>query len=69
MNTLYKVLCGMGVLIGIFLILNNASASIQVVDVLGKNSINMVSVLQGRDTKIAHDSAGSKVQTTYRTAS
>lgn len=60
MGTLYKVLSGMGVLIAIFLILNNADASIKVVDVLGKNSINMVSVLQGRDVKIAHNTAGSK---------
>ena len=62
MSYLYKVLCGMGVLIAIFLILNNASASIQVVDVLGKNSINMVSVLQGRSTQISHKSDGTKVQ-------
>lgn len=62
MGTLYKVLSGMGVLIAIFLILNNASASIQVVDVLGKNSINMVSVLQGRSVQIAHKSEGSPVQ-------
>ena len=58
MGTLYKVLSGMGILIAIFLILNNASASVKVVDVLGKNSINMVSVLQGRKVQIAHDSAG-----------
>ena len=62
MGTLYKVLSGMGVLIAIFLILNNAGASIQVIDVLGKNSINMVSVLQGRRTQINHDSAGTAVQ-------
>lgn len=62
MGTLYKVLSGMGILIAIFLILNNASASIQVVDVLGKNSINMVSVLQGRSVQIAHKSDGTKVQ-------
>lgn len=58
MAYLYKVLSGMGILIAIFLILNNASASVKVVDVLGKNSINMVSVLQGRKVQIAHDSAG-----------
>ena len=64
MGTLYKVLSGMGILIAIFLILNHASASIQVVDVLGKNSINMVSVLQGREVQIKHSSSGTYVQKT-----
>ena len=50
----------MGILIAIFLILNNASASVKVVDVLGKNSINMVSVLQGRKVQIADNSYSGK---------
>ena len=60
MAYLYKVLSGMGILIAIFLILNNASASVKVVDVLGKNSINMVSVLQGRKVQIANNSYSEK---------
>ena len=60
MAYLYKVLSGMGILIAIFLILNNASASVKVVDVLGKNSINMVSVLQGRKVQIADNSYSGK---------
>lgn len=60
MAYLYKVLSGMGILIAIFLILNNATASVKVVDVLGKNSINMVSVLQGRKVQIADNSYSGK---------
>lgn len=51
MGTLYKVLSGIGVLIAIFLVLNNASASVDVVNVIGKNAINGISVLQGRDVQ------------------
>lgn len=59
MGTLYKVLSGMGILIAIYLVLSNASASVKVVDVLGKNSINMVSTLQGRNVQIKNNSYGS----------
>lgn len=52
MGTLSKVLGGIGVLIAIFLVLNNASASVKVVDVIGKNAINGISVLQGRKVQI-----------------
>ena len=52
MTTLSKVLSGIGILIAIFLVLNNASASVKVVDVIGKNAINGISVLQGRKVQI-----------------
>lgn len=52
MGTLYKVISGIGILIAIFLVLNNASASVKVVDVIGKNAINGISVLQGRSVQI-----------------
>ena len=54
MGTLSKVLSGIGVLIAIFLVLNKASDSVKVVDVIGKNAINGIAILQGRQTMIDH---------------
>lgn len=53
MGTLTKALSGIGILIAIFLVLNNASSSVKVVDVIGKNAINGISVLQGRSVQLS----------------
>ena len=52
MATVSKVLGGIGILIAIYLVLSRASDSVAVVDVIGKNAINGISVLQGRNTQI-----------------
>lgn len=48
MGTLTKVISGIGVLIAIFLFLNNMNATTSIINTIGKNSINGIAVLQGR---------------------
>lgn len=52
MSTISKVLSGIGVLIAIFLFLNNMAATTSIINTIGKNSINGIAVLQGRDKAI-----------------
>jgi anaerobic C4-dicarboxylate transporter len=44
-----KVISGIGLLIFVFLILNNYKATVEVINSIAKNSISGISVLQGKD--------------------
>ncbi|MBQ7289031.1 MAG: hypothetical protein IJW78_04805 [Clostridia bacterium] len=48
MDTIYKIVAGMGTLIAIYLFLNNYQASVSIVRQLGSSSTSMVKTLQGR---------------------
>lgn len=52
MGTLTKVVSGIGVLIAIYLFLDNFNATSSIINTIGKNSINGIAVLQGRDAQI-----------------
>lgn len=47
-STILEIASGMGVLIAIFLFLNNYSASVAIISSLGTNTSRMVKTLQGR---------------------
>lgn len=46
--TIIEIVSGMGLLIGIFLFLNNADGTVQIIKSLGSSSASMVRTLQGR---------------------
>ena len=48
MATLTKVLSGIGMLILVFLFLDNKNATVSIVNALGTNSIKGIKALQGR---------------------
>jgi hypothetical protein len=48
MNQLTKIVGGVGILIGMFLVLNNYTASTKIISTIASNSINGIRVLQGR---------------------
>lgn len=52
MGAITKVLSGIGILIAIFLFLNNATATSSIINTIGKNSINGISILQGRNAQV-----------------
>lgn len=52
MNHVMEVLSGIGILIGMYLVLSNATAATQIISVVATNSIDGIQVLQGRKTKI-----------------
>lgn len=52
MSTLTKVLSGIGILIAVYLFLSNAGATASIINTIGKNSINGISILQGRDAQV-----------------
>lgn len=49
MGNIYKVITGIGLLIGIFLVLSNFTGTVAVINTISKNAINGISVLQGRN--------------------
>ena len=53
MNNVMSVISGIGILIGMYLVLSNATAATQIISTVASNSINGIQVLQGRKTKIA----------------
>lgn len=48
MNQISNWLAGIGMLIGIYLFLSNANATVKIIDGIGSNMINGIQVLQGR---------------------
>ena len=48
MNTLVKVLSGIGLLIGIYLFLSRSSDTVKIVNTMATNSIAGIKTLQGR---------------------
>lgn len=48
MGSFYKIVSGIGILIALYLFLSNASATANIVNTIGRNSINGIKVLQGR---------------------
>lgn len=52
MNSIMSVLSGIGILIGMYLVLSNASAATMIISTVATNSIDGIQVLQGRKTKI-----------------
>lgn len=48
-STILEITSGMGILIAIFLFLNNFTATTSIINALGKNTTSMVTTLQGRD--------------------
>ena len=53
MNSLYKVVAGIGTLIAVFLFLNNYKATTSIINTIGTNSIKGIQVLQGREEYIS----------------
>lgn len=49
MNNVMNVISGIGVLIAIFLFLNNYKATTSIINTIGSNAINGIQVLQGRN--------------------
>ncbi|CAM2914889.1 hypothetical protein [Erysipelothrix tonsillarum] len=49
MKKILTILTGIGILIGIFLFLNNWSASVSIINAVGKNATAGIKTLQGRD--------------------
>lgn len=50
MGTIYKVVTGIGALICLYLVLNNATQATTIVKSIADNSIKGIQVLQGRKT-------------------
>ena len=48
MNNLIKILSGIGLLIGIFLVINQGDSTSKLVNTISSNSIRGIKVLQGR---------------------
>lgn len=48
MSKVFNVISGIGVLIAIFLFLNNSKATTSIIGTIGSNSISGIKVLQGR---------------------
>lgn len=54
MNSVYKIIAGVGTLIAIFLFLNNYRATTSIINTIGGNAIDGIQVLQGRDKLITN---------------
>ena len=52
MGTVTKVVSGIGVLIAVYLFLDNAGATSSIINTIGRNSINGIAVLQGRTAQV-----------------
>lgn len=52
MNTVYKVLAGVGTLIALYLVVSNASNTAKVIETIASNSIAGVQVLQGKNPSV-----------------
>lgn len=52
MNTIYKVVAGIGVLIAIYLFLSNGKETTSIISTISSNAIKGIQVLQGRDSYI-----------------
>ena len=50
MSSIYKIIAGVGTLIAIYLFLSNYTATIEIINSIGGNSIKGVQVLQGRES-------------------
>lgn len=48
MNKVFDVISGIGVLIAVFLFLNNSGQTTSIINTIGKNSISGIRTLQGR---------------------
>lgn len=48
MNNFYKIVAGVGLLIGMFLVLSNFQASTSIINTLGTQGISGIKTLQGR---------------------
>lgn len=48
MNKVFDVIAGVGLLIGIFLFLNNSKATTSIIQTISTNSISGIRTLQGR---------------------
>lgn len=48
MSTIYKVVAGIGLLIGLFLVLANRQATSEIIATLGTQGISGIKTLQGR---------------------
>ena len=52
MTQVYNIIAGIGILIAIFLFLNNYRATASIINTIGTNAINGISILQGRNVQI-----------------
>lgn len=52
MSSITKVVSGVGVLIALYLFLSNATETSDIINTIGKNSINGIAVLQGRTAQV-----------------
>ncbi len=48
MNRVFDVVSGMGILIAIFLFLNNGQATVSIIQTIGSNTTSGIRTLQGR---------------------
>jgi hypothetical protein len=48
MNRVFDVVSGMGILIAIFLFLNNGSSTVSIIKTIGENTTAGIKTLQGR---------------------
>jgi hypothetical protein len=48
MNRIFDVISGMGILIAIFLFLNNGNSTVSIIQTIGSNTTSGIRTLQGR---------------------
>ena len=48
MNRVFDVISGMGILIAIFLFLNNGQSTVSIIQTIGQNTTSGIRTLQGR---------------------
>lgn len=48
MKSILTILTGIGILIGIFLFVSNSTASVGIINAIGKNTTSGIKTLQGR---------------------